>query len=175
MKKFNLLLIGIIFTSVIILTGCDKLVKNPRTITVKLNKGEATIVFDETRQTKLNSLANNFFLQNEALNYSLYFGSYSNKKDEMNNLLKEFKEDKDSKFLEKVKINKYTGFGRVNKKTGAAELYIILNKKKNDVLSIRVNAVNAKKLKIDSEKPEKAIYKTEAVSEILNTLKYKNK
>lgn len=174
MKKFSLLLI-IVFISIIVLTGCDKLVKNPRTITVKLNKGEATLVFDETRQTKLNSLANNFFLQNEAFNYSLYFGSYSNKKDELDNLLKEFKEDKDSKFLEMIKINKYTGFGKVNKKTGAAEIYMILNKKKSDVLTIRVNAMNAKKLKIDENKPEKAVYKTEAVSEILNTLKYKDK
>lgn len=174
MKKSYVLLF-ILLVSVTLLSGCDRLVKNPRTISVKTDKGVATITYDDNRQYQLNGLANNYFLQNNALNFSMFISNYTGKKDEQDKLKKEFKEDKDSKYLEKVKINKYSGFGRINKKTGATDLYIYLDKKNNIILCIKINATDTKKIKKDEKKPENMVYNKEEIKEILNTLKYKEK
>ena len=174
MNKKNIIILILLIVPIILLTGCDKLVHNPRTIKVKTDKGNATLVYDDSRQFQLNSLANNYFLQNSALNFTMFISNYTGKQEDHEKQKKEFAEDKDSKYLEKVKINKYTGYGRVNKKTAATELYIYLDKKNNIVLCIKINATDGKKLK-KQKNIEDTFLKKKEIKEILDTLKYKNK
>ena len=105
----------------------------------------------------------------------MFISNYSGKKEDRDKQIEEFKNDKDSKYLEKVKISKYTGYGRVNNKTAATEVYVDLDKKNDIVLCIKINAVDGKKLKKDKKNIENTFLKQEKIKEILDTLKYKNK
>lgn len=175
-KKFKILGILTIFIAIFVLSGCSgRLVKNPRIISVKTDKGVATLTYDDNGLYQLNNLANNYFLQNEADNFSIFISSYTKEKKEHDENKNDFKNDKKAKYLDSIKINGYTGYGRITKENGNTELYIFLDNKNNIALCIRISAVNTKKIKKDEKHPENMLYNKKEIKEILNTLEYKNK
>ena len=184
MKKLKkVLLILVLFVGLFIFAGCEKDpakdFKNPKEITVKGDKGNAIVTYDDDGSYEEDESGNEKILKSSDNGFRLSLEFQTLTVSDAKTRESNFKKDSNYTVISDVEYRGSKGFVIVNNKYADAQVYLYLDEENDVVFLVKVGPMRTNEVLDEiakGKKPEDILYKNETVQQILKTVKYeKNK